>query len=482
MNNQPTQVPPNRKTHRLTIVVLVLVGLIALFVAYRLSLSFGIQRRFDSIRRAGLPATCLELDNWYLQPPPGENAADVFREVFAHYNSWTNKEAQFSVPTDVRDKSRFSSPPRSKHDLLPVEGTAKLPARTEPLPADMRQLIAEYLSDNAETLRLLHQAASMRSCRYPVDLTKGVTAPLRHLNSIRHAARLLELEAIQHTEEQHPQPAVESTIASLGVSRSLNQEPTLISYLVHIACQGIDLESLERILNRTPLTDEQLAKLATAIEESENQQAFRRAYVGERCMGVDIFQGLRTGKIPLKEISSMLDEEQPWPRFLIPVYRATGLLELDERAYLDIMEGYVKATQLLPPESIAAFHAVTDKVEHLTRWRVLSRMLLPALDKPVSKAGYCAAKIRDAETALAVERYRLANGKLPSQLSDLVPTFLPAVPSDPFDGKPLRYKTLAKGYVVYSVGEDREDNGGAEKNSKGVSYGPGTDITFTVER
>jgi len=36
--------------------------------------------------------------------------------------------------------------------------------------------------------------------------------------------------------------------------------------------------------------------------------------------------------------------------------------------------------------------------------------------------------------------------------------------------------------VVYSVGDDREDNGGTEKNSKGVSYVPGTDITFTVER
>jgi hypothetical protein len=90
--------------------------------------------------------------------------------------------------------------------------------------------------------------------------------------------------------------------------------------------------------------------------------------------------------------------------------------------------------------------------------------------------------MRDAQTAIAVERYRLANGRLPNQLRDLTPTFLPAVPADPFDGKPLRYKPLAKGYVVYSVGEDREDNGGTEKNAKGQSYVPGTDITFIVER
>jgi hypothetical protein len=174
--------------------------------------------------------------------------------------------------------------------------------------------------------------------------------------------------------------------------------------------------------------------------------------------------------------------ESFWPRFLIAGYRSTGLLQLDEREYLDLMERYVKATQLLPPESIAAFNAVNDKLEHLTRWRVLSRLLLPSLSVLAGKAGRCDAKIRDAQAALAVERYRLANSKLPSQLSDLVPTFLPTVPSDPFDGKPLRYKTLAKGYVVYSVGDDREDNGGTEKDSKGLSYVPGTDITFTVGR
>ena len=76
------------------------------------------------------------------------------------------------------------------------------------------------------------------------------------------------------------------------------------------------------------------------------------------------------------------------------------------------------------------------------------------------KAAQSDAMIRDVQATLAIERYRLANGKLPDQLTDLVPTFLPSVPTDPFDGKPLRYKTLPKGYVVYSVGDDREDNGG----------------------
>jgi len=36
----------------------------------------------------------------------------------------------------------------------------------------------------------------------------------------------------------------------------------------------------------------------------------------------------------------------------------------------------------------------------------------------------------------------------------LVPGQLSAVPADPFDGKPLRFKRLTKGYVIYSIGKD----------------------------
>jgi len=82
------------------------------------------------------------------------------------------------------------------------------------------------------------------------------------------------------------------------------------------------------------------------------------------------------------------------------------------------------------------------------------------------------ATLRCCCASLAVERYRLANGALPDSLGDLVPKFLDAVPIDPFDGQPLRYRKLTKGYVVYSVGEDGKDDGGDEKK----------DITFTVER
>jgi hypothetical protein len=93
------------------------------------------------------------------------------------------------------------------------------------------------------------------------------------------------------------------------------------------------------------------------------------------------------------------------------------------------------------------------------------------------------ANIRLAATAFAVERFRLAKGRLPDALSELAPQFLDAIPSDPFDGEPLRYRPLARGYIIYSVDADGHDDGGREppevrKSADTTSY----DITFIVEQ
>jgi hypothetical protein len=70
------------------------------------------------------------------------------------------------------------------------------------------------------------------------------------------------------------------------------------------------------------------------------------------------------------------------------------------------------------------------------------------------------ALLRCTVAALAVERYRLAHGQWPESLDSVVPEYLPAAPTDPFDGQPLRFRRLENGLVIYSVGLDLHDDGG----------------------
>jgi hypothetical protein len=63
--------------------------------------------------------------------------------------------------------------------------------------------------------------------------------------------------------------------------------------------------------------------------------------------------------------------------------------------------------------------------------------------------------------AISLRRYRLRHGSLPETLGALMPEFVTALPLDPMSGKPLSYRLRPDGtFVLYSVGEDGQDNGG----------------------
>ena len=71
---------------------------------------------------------------------------------------------------------------------------------------------------------------------------------------------------------------------------------------------------------------------------------------------------------------------------------------------------------------------------------------------------------------LAIERYRVDHGSYPKELGSLVPIYLPDIPADAFTGLPLRYvltdpstDSQGRGYWLYSIGADKEDNGGKSR-------------------
>ncbi|MEM8667263.1 MAG: hypothetical protein AAGG48_07095 [Planctomycetota bacterium] len=75
-------------------------------------------------------------------------------------------------------------------------------------------------------------------------------------------------------------------------------------------------------------------------------------------------------------------------------------------------------------------------------------------------------------TELALIAYQAENGKLPVGLAELVPAYLSDVPSDPFDprGGELRYRKTDDGYLLYSVGENQNDDGGVPPNDSDSEF------------
>ncbi len=76
----------------------------------------------------------------------------------------------------------------------------------------------------------------------------------------------------------------------------------------------------------------------------------------------------------------------------------------------------------------------------------------------------------------AVAAYHARYKKYPLQLDVLVPEFIPEIPKDPFDGQRFRMISTGEGVVLYGVGQDQKDDGGAEWDEDAKSG----DITFVL--
>ena len=95
--------------------------------------------------------------------------------------------------------------------------------------------------------------------------------------------------------------------------------------------------------------------------------------------------------------------------------------------------------------------------------RIVGQMLCVV---PMSLRMFASAQtaVNEANLACALERYRLAHGRLPDTLEALAPEFIEEIPHDVVNGEPLRYRLAADGqYLLYSVGWDGVDDGGSVK-------------------
>jgi hypothetical protein len=252
--------------------------------------------------------------------------------------------------------------------------------------------------------------------------------------------------------------------------------PLLIHWITRMGLQSQAYKSIERVLNRLTLSDAQLQALSGWLEPPEIEEGFKQNLIAEQCIGLHTMQG------SIHEIASRTEYGKGMFLMLVP-WKIIGLRYRDTLGYINLMQDSIETLDLPDPERLTAFVAVQDSVRG--RGGILTRMIWPSLARLLDINFWHLARARARQTAFAVERYRLAEGCLPSSLDVLVPTYLNAIPDDPFNAKPLKYHVRQPGYVVYSVGEDQTDEGGTEPGTQGKdSRGKPLpyDITFIVER
>lgn len=430
--------------------------LLLLFVLLRISGSYKLKNRLQDMQSRGYPVTIKDLERLYNLPAGAQNAADVYIAAFSKYKKWD------------RDAMR----------AIPIAGRASMPARTEPLDDQTRQHVKRFLSDNEQALSLLHKAALIEHCRYPNDLKK-VSNPIRYRrfdigNDAQLAVNLLRLEALIASENKDFDKFLATISACLALARSFNG-PLMIHRETHNTVLRRTYGSIRLAINRIPLMDEQLVRLSALVKESDDDKGFKKALLTELCLELHKFIA------PLSEVSERIGEQEKSLMRKLIISRMLGFNSRHALDHIDLMQKSIDALELPDPDRFKAFEAVRQSVpKNNKQGRYIIREVL-ILEREIERQ----AMARLILTALAVERYRLAEGHLPKSLDNLVPAYMETVPEDPFDGENLRYRRLKTGFVVYSVNDDLSDNGGAKINPNKLDPSGKLlpwDITFIVER
>jgi len=435
----PRRMKPDKVTYspgRGILPVLVMVAVIvAAFAVPRVVVSARINGALARIRAMGHPVSLEELQARFpTQPPPGRNAADIYGEVF--------------------DKG--VEPPPRLVPLLPLAGKGDLPETGEPLPQQTREAIEEYLDLNRESLAVLHSAPVVEDCRWPLDLeTHPIDPQPRHWPGLRYATRVLALEAILHAENNDPAGAAACLKSAIQLARTLDEEPLVISQLVRIACLDMVVRrALQHVVSRTDLTDAQFAELGEALKNAENPDAMAQAQAGDFCC---MLESART--LWEREEENGEPVRFPGRRLFTDLFFVRACTEFTA----DALEVY----ELPVHQRVPALRRVEAELESSSSvFNFAAQMVAPTTTGPTALHMECLARCRAARAALAVERYRLAEGRLPDALNDLVPNYLDAVPTDPFLTGPLRYRVQGERYVVYSVGMNLMDDGGSSEKTQ----------------
>ena len=403
----------------------VLLCVVASAVCFHFIGKARLTKKIAELKAQGVPTSFAELEAYSKLPEGTANTADIYLKAFAAYKPLADAE---------------------KQKMLPVMGCQSEPNDNEPYPPEQIAAAAEFIEQNKEMFALLHEGGKVEDCYYPIDFSQGPFPKNDHLQNIRRGCQSLGIAIIYYSQMNQSQKAYEASIDQLRLGQSISRSPLLISHLVRIAILAMGVSEMQGIINRTSLDETQLQQLQGHLQQIEETTKIGPALLGEICFCLE-YRKLNYNTLPEKAGNF-------FQRNIVTLIEAyQRMIAIDK---LPIQEQLPKVRKIIE-EANTGFLVFPP------------RIILPETENVYAIHLRVRANMGCAITALAVERYRLKEGKLPETVDALVPGYLAEVYIDPFDGKPLRYKRTEPGYMVYSVGEDGVDDGGQEQDTNNRS-------------
>lgn len=323
--------------------------------------------------------------------------------------------------------------------------------------------------DNGDALDDAHKLRKLRDGRFPIKYSKDFISTLINSQDSRAGANLLQHEAYLLAQEGKIDEALADVRGIIICGRAIGDEPLIISQLIRMAMQAMAVGTLERVLAQVEPSPDELRKTQELLELEAGEPILVIAARGERAGEHELMMGLKSGNAKLSALTGGGNSG-------LANLAGASLARGSHPRLLRMMTDFVEAAKLPPEQQGEAFKQLDVRAKQAkVNYDVVIALLVPATMKVSEAYRRNQAGLRCATVAVAAERYRRDNGRWPQGIDELTDKYLKAVPTDPYDGKPLRYKRLEDGVIVYSVGPDLVDNGGVRNRNnplaKGTDYG-----------
>lgn len=454
---------------------------------------------------------------YFADLPPEENAAREYVQAFAEGDTWKGvlRSAVFERldlsservrPPFLIDEMKFAEAnpalveqTRQVQGLKSAEPTGDdlLTGRTPPDAAllsihwvdlvtlrpwqdDEFPLLAAWLDEQQQPLAHIRAGAKLDRCYFPMvgenpDQPTLISFKV-YYPGMRQATHELAASAMRHLGKGDKQQAWDEAITMLVMARHTAQQPGLIGNLFGLGLEELGLNTVVAVVYHGDYTAEELARMAEQFDRLAPLEPMAEEFRGgERLWMLEIVQFQATGQA--------IDEAYTGEIVTLPGVDWNIAMRMANQHY-DRMERAASAPPGLDRDQIAAEVGIElerAEEEARNRWRwaasIFSRksrselvghmhlsVLLPAVYSAIHADDQVRVRQLQARAAIALAQYRAAHGEYPDKLAQLVPEFAEQEPQDLFTGQPLKYIRTAEGYQLYSVGPNRQDDGGLDAN------------------
>lgn len=308
-----------------------------------------------------------------------------------------------------------------------------------PTPEELEADVREKMIAMDEAFSFVAQARGMAHGIFlqsyePVDM-------LPVLEEIRMVSRNIAAKAVSEARVGNLDAAGAWLESGLHLANTMNNCPTLIVHMVRIACVGVALDAAEEVINTTnialPLGD----RYWTLLDEAASSEVYRNTLAGEAAYGMAQKQ-----KIPMPRLFWSSNESK-----LIDFY-----MELDAVSRIESPKERRDRIDAIPVEQKFPMSPMN--------WMV--PMLAPSLVRNINAYERMTAQCDFVRLATSLRAWKLEQGAYPDSLDALATTSGIASRLDPFSGDAYHYRREGDGFMLYSVGPDRKDDGGVTDENR----------------